>query len=82
MKDIGILASADPVALDQACVDLCEQATPFANSQLGEHLRDPHFHDHGNVWENSNPNVAWKETLEHAEKIGLGAREYELIGMK
>jgi uncharacterized Fe-S center protein len=31
---------------------------------------------------NNNPNVAWKETLEHAEKIGLGNREYELITMK
>lgn len=42
----------------------------------------PDFHDHGNVWENSNPNVAWKETLDHAEKIGLGTREYELITME
>lgn len=82
LPNIGMLASFDPVALDQACVDLCEQATPFANSQLGEHLHDPHFHDHGNVWQNSNPNTAWKETLEHAVKIGLGTREYELITMK
>ena len=29
-----------------------------------------------------NPNVRWKETLEHGEKIGLGTREYELITMK
>ena len=41
-----------------------------------------HFHDHGNVWQNSNPNVSWKETLEHAEKIGVGTTEYELIRMK
>ena len=31
---------------------------------------------------NSNPNVSWAETLEHAEKIGIGTREYELVVMK
>lgn len=82
LPDIGMLASFDPVALDQACVDLCEKATPIRNSQLGDNMALPDFHDHGNVWENSNPNVAWKETLDHAEKIGLGTREYELITME
>ncbi|MEE1228445.1 MAG: hypothetical protein U0K57_05690 [Lachnospiraceae bacterium] len=38
-----------------------------------------HYHEH---FKNSNPNVAWRETLEHGEKIGLGSREYELITMK
>ncbi len=82
LPDIGMLASFDPVALDQACVDLCEKATPIRNSQLGDNMADPHFHDYHDVWLNSNPNVAWKETLEHAEKIGLGTRQYELITMK
>lgn len=82
LPDIGMLASFDPVALDQACVDLCEKATPIRNSQLGDNMALSDFHDHGNVWENSNPNVAWKETLDHAEKIGLGTREYELITME
>ncbi|KIR02882.1 Ferredoxin [Lachnospiraceae bacterium TWA4] len=82
LPNIGMLASFDPVALDQACVDLCQQATPIKNSQLGENMAAEDFHDHGDVWHNSNPNVAWKETLEHAEKIGLGTRDYELITMK
>lgn len=82
LPDIGMLASFDPVALDQACVDLCEKAEPIRNSQLGDNMASPHFHDHGDVWLNSNPNVAWKETLEHAEKIGLGTRKYELVVMK
>ncbi|MBQ7599873.1 MAG: DUF362 domain-containing protein [Clostridia bacterium] len=82
LPDIGMLASFDPVALDQACVDLCEKADPVRNSQLGDNMASPDFHDHGNVWHNSNPNVAWKETLEHAEKIGLGTRKYELVVMK
>ena len=30
----------------------------------------------------SNPNVRWKETLAHGEKIGLGTREYELIRIR
>jgi uncharacterized Fe-S center protein len=30
----------------------------------------------------SNPNVHWKETLEHAEKIGMGSRDYELVKLK
>ncbi len=82
LPDIGMLASFDPVALDQACVDLCQKAEPIRNSQLGDNLADEHFHDHGDHWHNSNPNVSWAETLEHAEKLGIGTREYELITMK
>ncbi|MFC2663053.1 MAG: DUF362 domain-containing protein [Eubacterium sp.] len=82
LPDIGMLASFDPVALDQACVDLCEKAVPIRNSQLGDNMAASDFHDHHDVWLNNNPNVAWKETLEHAEKIGLGSREYELVTMK
>ncbi|MBR5116334.1 MAG: DUF362 domain-containing protein, partial [Lachnospiraceae bacterium] len=82
LPDIGMLASFDPVALDQACVDLCQKAEPIRNSQLGDNMASPHFHDHGDHWHNSNPNVSWAETLEHAEKIGIGTREYELITLK
>ena len=81
LPDIGMLASFDPVALDQACVDLCLQAEPIRNSQLGDNLANPHFHDHGDHFLNSNPNVRWRETLEHAEKIGLGSRTYTLRKM-
>ena len=82
LPDIGMLASFDPVALDQACVDLCQKAEPVSNSQLGDNMRSAHFHDHGDVWHNSNPNVSWAETLEHGEKIGIGTRDYELVIMK
>lgn len=78
LPDIGMLASFDPVALDQACVDLCLQAQPIRNSQLGDHLADPAFRDHGDHFLNSNPNVRWRETLAHAEKLGLGSRTYTL----
>ena len=82
LPDVGIFASFDPVALDQACVDACLHATPMPNSQLSDNLADPHWHHHHDNFLDSNPNVRWKETLEHAEKIGLGTREYELIQSK
>lgn len=82
LPDVGIFASFDPVALDQACVDACLHATPMPNSQLFDNLADPHWHHHQDNFLDSNPNVRWKETLEHAEKIDLGTREYELIQMK
>lgn len=82
LPDVGIFASFDPVALDQAYVDACLHATPMPNSQLSDNLADPHWHHHHDNFLDSNPNVRWKETLEHAEKIGLGTREYELIQMK
>ncbi len=61
MKDIGILASLDPVALDQACVDLVYKA-----------------HDgHDLIKRMEEQNAV--HALEHAEKLGLGKRNYELI---
>ena len=46
LPDIGMFASFDPVALDQACADACLKATPIADSQLGEHLAEPGWHCH------------------------------------
>lgn len=81
LPDVGMLCSFDPVALDQACVDLCNQQEPIRNSQLGDNLAKPDWHHYHEHFKDSNPNTAWKETLEHGEKIGLGTREYELITM-
>ena len=82
LPNIGMLASFDPVALDQACADLCLKAEPVKNSQLGDNLAKEDWHHHHDNFLDSNPNIKWKETLEHGEKIGLGTREYELITMK
>ena len=79
LPNIGMLASFDPVALDQACVDLCQEAEPIRNSQLGDNLAKPDWHHHHDHFMDSNPNVHWKETLSHGEKIGLGTRDYELM---
>ncbi|MBR2178909.1 MAG: DUF362 domain-containing protein [Selenomonadaceae bacterium] len=82
LPNIGMFASFDPVAIDQACVDACQKQTPIRNSQLGDNLAKPDWKLHHDHFMDSNPNVHWKETLEHAEKIGMGTREYELITMK
>lgn len=82
LPNIGLFASFDPIALDQACADACQQAEPLANSQLGDHLAQPDWHHHHDVFMDSNPNVHWQETLEHGEKIGIGSRAYELIKLK
>ena len=80
--DIGMFASFDPVALDQACADACLKATPIENSQLGEHLAEPGWHCHHDHFKDSNPNIEWEATLDQAEKIGLGTRQYELKRIK
>ena len=81
LPDIGMLASFDPVALDQACADLCLAAEPIRNSQLGDHLAKPDWHHHHDPFQDNHPTTNWRETLAHAEKIGLGTRSYELIRM-
>ena len=63
---------------EQACADACLKAAPIANSQLGEHLSQPGWHCHHDHFKDSNPNIEWQATLDQAEKIGLGTRQYEL----
>lgn len=63
MHDIGILASTDPVALDQACVDLIYSA------------------DDGQSLINRIESRNGIHTLEHAQAIGLGNREYNLVSL-
>lgn len=45
---------------------------------LGEHLSQPGWHCHHDHFKDSNPNIEWQATLDQAEKIGLGTRQYEL----
>ena len=42
-------------------------------------MAKPDFVDHHDHFTNSTPESEWRSCLEHAEKIGLGSREYELI---
>ena len=79
LPDVGMFASFDPLALDQACVDACLKSAPMPNSQLWDNLKKPGFADWGDPFTNSTPNSEWKSCLDHAEKIGLGVREYEIV---
>ena len=74
VPDVGMFASFDPVALDQACADAVNRQTPIASSLLGDH--GDHYHDH---FKDVSPITNWEIQLEHAQKIGLGTRAYELI---
>lgn len=79
LPDVGMFASFDPVALDQACADACLKSAPMPNSQLSDNLSKSDWQHHHDHFLDSNPNIRWKETLEHGEKIGIGSRQYELI---
>ena len=79
LPDIGMFASFDPLALDQACVDACLSSEPMPNSQLTDNMAKPDFVDHHDHFINSRPESEYKSCLEQAEKIGLGSRKYELI---
>lgn len=63
MKDIGMLASLDPVAIDQACIDLVWNSDDPGK----EHFKERVISRNG------------LHTLEAAEEIGVGSRDYELI---
>lgn len=82
LPNIGMFASFDPIALDQACADACQKAQPLPNSQLADHLAEKDWHCHYDHFLDSNPRVDWATTLEYGEKIGLGTRAYELIALK
>ena len=71
--DLGILASRDPVAIDQACVDLVIQSPGRLGSALKEHAPG------SDKFKDIYPHVDWPLQLEYAEQLRLGAREYELV---
>lgn len=62
MKDVGILASLDPVALDQACVDLV-----YASNDPGKAALIERMESRNGI-----------HTVETAEKLGIGSRDYSL----
>ena len=66
MKDIGILASTDPIAIDQACIDLVYNSKDPGRDHFVERV------------ERQNG----RHTVEAAAELGFGTREYELIDVK
>lgn len=75
VPDIGIFASFDMVALDKACIDAVNQAQGVQSSLLGQR-EQKHDHDH---FTNIHPGTDWRTQLAHAEKLGLGSQDYELV---
>lgn len=63
MKDIGILASLDPVAIDQACIDLVKNSNDVGRDHLLERINSRHG----------------THTIDAATELGMGTKEYELI---
>ena len=82
LPDIGMFASFDPVALDQACADACMRQQPLPGSHLDEEMHKEGFCDHHDHFINSMPETDWRVCLAHCEKIGVGTRSYELVEVK
>ncbi|MGO9416065.1 MAG: DUF362 domain-containing protein [Syntrophobacteraceae bacterium] len=72
--DIGIAASVDPVAIDQACVDMVNSAPLLESSRL-KGIKQPCADKIRAVY----PHVDWERQLIYATEIGIGSREYELV---
>ena len=80
VPDIGMFASFDPVALDPACIDAVNAATPLPGSLLTRRIAeegDTHDHCH-TIFRNTH----WQAGQAHAEHIGLGTTAYELIELR
>ena len=69
-----MFASFDPVALDKACIDAVNAAPVIASSILGQC-----GHDHHDHFTDIHPTTDWRSQIQHAEAIGLGTAEYELV---
>lgn len=77
VPDVGMMASYDLVALDQACVDKVNAQPPMPGSMLDEKEEKSwdHFHD-------ISPDTDWEAALKRAEEMGLGSRSYEIVEVK
>jgi uncharacterized protein len=80
IPDIGMFASFDPVALDLACAEMANRAPIISGSYLEEQLKKQVCNcgqpDH---FRTAHPETNWMVCLDHAEKIGIGTKMYELI---
>ena len=65
MKDIGVLASLDPIAIDQACIDLIKKSDDSGKEHFLERVESKHG----------------THTIDAATELGFGTKEYELINI-
>ena len=74
VADVGILASLDPVAIDQASADLVNAQQGLEGSLLKKN------HGKGqDKFRDLYPDVDWEIQLDYAEKMGIGNRTYEIL---
>ncbi|WNX85113.1 DUF362 domain-containing protein [Agathobaculum sp. NTUH-O15-33] len=77
VPNVGMFASYDPIALDQACADAVNAMPANPDSYVHEHAsHGGHAHDHFHY---AHPDTNWVVALDHGEALGLGTRQYELV---
>ncbi len=76
VRNIGIVASKDPVAIDQASADLVNSEQALPGSCLKSNLKPGE-----DKFRALYPKVNWEIQLDYAEKIQLGSRDYELVAI-
>jgi len=74
VRDIGILASIDPVAIDTASCDLVNAEESIPNTAIKKQLKKGE-----DKWRALYPSIDWNIQLDHAERLGLGERAYNII---
>jgi uncharacterized Fe-S center protein len=74
VKDIGVLASRDPVAIDAASCDLVNGEESMPGCVIKERLKGGE-----DKFRAVFPRIDWTIQLEHAEKMGMGERAYTLV---
>ena len=74
VRNIGVVASKDPVAIDQVSVDLVNQEPALAESAFNTNIK-PGEDKFRKIY----PKVDWQIQLDYAETLGLGTRKYELL---
>lgn len=103
IPNVGMFASFDPVALDQACVDAANKQPVIQGSKADPQVKEASVSDHmdgaraipeqaysehaaggdgHDVFKMVHPDTDWAAGLDHAEKLGIGTREYELVVVK
>ena len=74
VRDIGILASEDPVAIDAASCDMVNNEVSLPCTAIKRTLTKGE-----DKWRALYPDIDWNIQLDHAEKMGLGTRKYQLV---
>ena len=78
VPDVGMFASADPVALDLACAEAINRQPVLPNSAITD-LKHEHDCDRFHA---AHDNTHWQDLIEHGKKLGIGQDTYELVTIR